>query len=43
VTIPHKLILTFVRSPPLSVPLEPLPTPLKEVARVFFVPFHIGI
>jgi hypothetical protein len=34
---------TLVRSPPLCLPLNPLPAPLKAITRSFFVLFHISI
>jgi hypothetical protein len=43
VAIPNRLILYIATSPPLSLPLNPFPTPLKAVARGFFVLFHVGI
>jgi hypothetical protein len=37
------LYCTLVRSPPPSLPLEPLPVSLKTIARGFFVLFHVSI
>jgi hypothetical protein len=42
VTIPIRLIL-YIRSPPSSLHLNPLPTPLKAITRGFFVLPHISI
>jgi hypothetical protein len=41
-TIPISLILVALPPYP-TLPLHPLPVPLKAVARDFFVLFHIGI
>jgi hypothetical protein len=43
VTIPVRPILYIVYIAPIICPLNPLPTPLKAVARDFLVLFHIGI
>jgi hypothetical protein len=43
VTILIRLTLYIIYTPPLSLPLNPLPTPLKAIARGFLVLFHIAI
>jgi hypothetical protein len=43
VTIPIRLLLYISYIAPLSLPLNPLPVPLKTIARGFFVLFHIAI
>jgi hypothetical protein len=43
VTIPIRLILYISTLPPIISPPQPLPAPLKAIARDFLVLFHIGI
>jgi hypothetical protein len=43
VTIQIGLYCMLVTSPPSSLPLDPLPAPLKAIARGFFVLFRISI
>jgi hypothetical protein len=43
VTIAIRFLLYIIYIAPLSLPLNPLPTLLKEIARGFLVLFHIGI
>jgi hypothetical protein len=41
-TIPIRFILYIIFIAPLSLPLNPCPTPLKAIARGFLVLFHTG-
>jgi hypothetical protein len=43
VTIPIKLILYIIYISPWSLPISPLPTLLKAIARGILVLFHLGI
>jgi hypothetical protein len=38
-----RLILYIIYIAPIATPPNPLPTPLKAIARGFLVLFHIGI